>query len=60
MDDRKSDLLAFFECQCRSIKFCDFADVTLRYGTRLVLRRERSNPHDYFCVAAFVCDERRS
>ena len=37
MDDRESDLLAFFECQCRGIQFYDFRDVTLRHGTPLFL-----------------------
>ena len=60
MDDRESDLLAFFECQCQGMKFYDSHDVTLRHGTRLALRRERSNPHDYFCIIAFVSDGRHS
>ena len=56
MDDRESDLLASFECQCRGIKFYDSADATLRCDTSSPGSAERSNPHNYFCVAAFVCE----
>ena len=47
-------LLVFFEVQCRGVKFYDFKDAELRFGSPVVLRREPENQHDIFCVAVFV------
>ena len=47
-------LLAFVEVQCRGVKFYDLKDTELEFFDPVVLRREPENPHDQFCVAAFV------
>ena len=36
----KMELLMFFECQCRGVKFYDLRSAEARYGTRLELVRE--------------------
>ena len=50
----ESELLVFFECQCRGVKFYRLRDVSARYGTPIMLQPEPTNEHDPYCVAAFV------
>ena len=50
----ENELLVFFECQCRGVKFYELHDVSARYGTPVTLQPEPTNGHDPFCVAAFV------
>ena len=51
----KMELLLFFECQCRGVKFYDLQSAGARYGTRLKLVREPTNLQDPLnCVAAWV------
>ena len=57
MEENK--LLAFFECQCRGVKFYQLRDVSARYGTPVSLQREPTNVHDALCVAAYVPGSRR-
>ena len=48
------ELLVFFECQVRGVKFCDLHEAGARWGTSLRLVKEPSNLHDPLCVAAWV------
>ena len=50
----ESELLVFFEVQCRRVKFYQLRDVSARYGTPVTLRPEPTNGHDPFCITAFV------
>ena len=47
-------LLAFFECQCRGVKFYRLKDARLKHWTSVLLQREPDNEHDCFCVAVRV------
>ena len=48
------ELLVFFECQVRGVKFYDLREAGARWGTSLRLVKEPSNLHDPLCVAAWV------
>ena len=48
------ELLADFVCQCRGIKFYDLKSFGTRWGDRVQLIKEPSNPHDPLCVSAWV------
>ena len=50
------EILADFVCQCHGIKFYDLRSVGARWGDRVRLVKEPSNPHDPFCVAAWVTE----
>ena len=53
--DGEMELLLFFKCQCRGVKFYDLRSAGARYGTRLSLVREPTNLQDPLnCVAAWV------
>ena len=47
-------LLFSFVCQCRGVKFYDLRSAGARWGTKLSLVREPTNPRDPLCVAAWV------
>ena len=47
-------LLAFFEYQCRGVKFYRLKDARLEYWTSVLLVCEPENEHDCFCVAVRV------
>ena len=46
-------LLVFFEVQGRGVKFYDFKDAKLQFGSPVVLRREPENQHDIFLRRRF-------
>ena len=49
--------LAYFLCECKGVRFYGQSGRRLRFGTRLNLVREPSNPHDSNAVAVSVVGE---
>ena len=55
MATRKTDVFyAFFECECKGIKFYDLEDVGLTFWQHVWFEREPWNPHDCNAVAVWA------
>ena len=51
---KMSELLVFFEGECRGVKFHQLLDVSASYGTLVTLWPKPTNEHDALCVVVFV------
>ena len=54
------ELLVFFECQERGVKFYDLHEAGARWSTSLWLVKELTNLHDPLCDAAWVPESQRA
>ena len=52
------ELLVFFECQVRGVKFYDLREAGARWGTSLRLVKEPSDLHDPLCRSLGPWDDR--
>ena len=59
-DGEEFQLLVFFACQARGVKFYDLAEVSANIGTVVDLRRDPYNSWDPNCVEVLVAADRRT
>ena len=50
----KGEFLAFFECQCRGVKFYQWSQAGDTVRKPVSFRRDPGNPHDPNCVEVLV------